>query len=385
MRSRCAPWLYTWQITLVVMGGLVASVGASCASGPVDIEDAPAETTVQEAREMFRFHDVSAARILGGGCGVTENGAVYCWEDLDFPDRSMWRCGENCSRSFESVSAGLLHVCGLSESGRIECWGGVDGSDDEDRLRPELNAGQASPPEGTFVEVSAGYRHTCAIEKGGGLRCWGGGAAGQSNPPAGEFRQVSAGAAGNCAIRNDGRLACWGCRRDEVPRRFAGCDEVPDGRFRHVDVGGSHACAVRRSGGVECWGANPPRVEPPDGEFDRVVVSYRRNCGLLESGRVRCWGRQPSNERDRKRLEFDGFLPAPDPPSGKFSQISGGGRHFCALGESGEVACWGPEDNSGEEMADPPPLTFDPCGSRSTYEGDFLEEGDIREEGDFLK
>lgn len=347
-----------WRIPLVawILAAVWGVAGCAVNPGFGRTEVAPAEMTLRQSRDMFRFRDISTAGFQGGGCGVTEQGAIFCWSDLDDPESRMWRCDENCPWSFESVSIGYAHVCGLSDSGRIACWGEGDGSDEKEGYGPEASRGES------FVEISAASGHTCAIEEGGGLQCWGSGADGWSTP-SGEFRQVSADASGNCAIRSDGRLECWGCPPDASPRQFSGCEEMPEGQFRHVDVGYTHACAVRQSGGVKCWGANPPRVEPPDGTFDRVVVSYRRNCGLRESGRIRCWGRKPSDKRDRKILAFEALLPVPDPPSGEFIQISGGSAHFCALRKSGELECWGPEEPTGEYQHPPPPVfTYSPCG-----------------------
>ena len=67
-------------------------------------------------------------------CGVTTNGAAYCWgggtlgplgngsEDNQFTPVAV--LGEF---AFASVSAGEFHTCGVTNSGAAYCWG-VDGS-----------------------------------------------------------------------------------------------------------------------------------------------------------------------------------------------------------------------------------------------------------------
>lgn len=61
--------------------------------------------------------------------------------------------------------------------------------------------------------------------------------------------------------------------------------------------------------------------------FAAISAGTTHTCGLRESGEVVCWG---SDE--------DGMS---TPPGGRFKAISAGAFHTCGLRESGEAVCWG--------------------------------------------
>ena len=64
----------------------------------------------------------------------------------------------------------------MRDNGAVECWGSNENEYGS-------FAGQATPPEGTFLSVSAGYLHTCGVEASGAVVCWGSHGHGQATPP----------------------------------------------------------------------------------------------------------------------------------------------------------------------------------------------------------
>jgi alpha-tubulin suppressor-like RCC1 family protein len=143
--------------------------------------------------------DLRFATLTAGGgyqvCGLTVAGAAYCWGY-----NSKGRLGDGSQRTSTlpvPVSGGIAfaqlvaggygdfgHTCGLTSNGAAYCWGdnGVgavgDGSSD-DRLTPTAVAGGLN-----FVSIDAGFRHSCARANAGTvlLGLWQHGPAGQTPP-----------------------------------------------------------------------------------------------------------------------------------------------------------------------------------------------------------
>jgi alpha-tubulin suppressor-like RCC1 family protein len=123
-----------------------------------------------------------------------------------------------------------------------------------------------------------------------------------------------------------------------------------------ISAGRYFTCAALRNGRVECWGANflgqlgndagpysavAVEVEKLDGLAVAVAAGGRHTCALMAAGHVACWG-------------ANGYGQLGDPGFGTSSSplavgglgtstlaIAAGTYHTCALGASGEVACWG--------------------------------------------
>ena len=58
-----------------------------------------------------------------------------------------------------------------------------------------------------------------------------------------------------------------------------------------------------------------------------VSAGERYTCGVTSSGEVQCWG---YNEEGQS-----------SPPEGSFERVSAGFNHTCGVTDSGSVECWG--------------------------------------------
>ncbi len=152
---------------------------SACSSTPVAVAGA------------YAFVTLSAGD--GQTCGVTTGGAAYCW---GYNGSGELGTGSTTSSStplavvgghtFSTVSAtGLEHTCGVTTDGAAYCWG--------DNYWGELGTGTTTnsstpvPVLGghTFVTVSgggyyidvveSGSAHTCGVTTGGVAYCWGSG------------------------------------------------------------------------------------------------------------------------------------------------------------------------------------------------------------------
>jgi alpha-tubulin suppressor-like RCC1 family protein len=141
-----------------------------------------------------------------------------------------------------------------------------------------------------FATISAGHSsHICALATDGSAYCWGNNSSGQlgSGPSAPLFAQA-------------------------LP-----VSVVSGLAFAAVSAGGSHTCALDRSGRAYCWGWNR------DGQLGIGSLQGPESCGLYACAS------------------------APEVVSGdlEFASISAGTFHTCALGQTGDVYCWGANDD----------------------------------------
>ena len=115
---------------------------------------------------------------------------------------------------------------------------------------------------------------------------------------------------------------------------------------------------------VELAGAQDDEPDEPDeqptaGEsrFTAVSAGGSHTCALLDSGTIECWGSSWASQADA--------------PTGRFSVVSAGGWYTCGLRETGAVECWG---NNGAPKTDAPAGRFSAvsagglhsCGLRET-------------------
>jgi alpha-tubulin suppressor-like RCC1 family protein len=148
-----------------------------------------------------------------------------------------------------------------------------------------------------------------------------------------------------------------------------------------VSAGVRHSCAVLANGQARCWGENSSRElgTGPNGpalQSLRPVVVRSRNpgrpaltgvrtisaglsfsCALLRTGQVRCFGIDDDGESgDGVRTGRIGPVPVLsatgtyDPPTPgnltRITQLSAGDNHVCARRNDGRVLCWGRNEQS---------------------------------------
>ena len=132
--------------------------------------------------------------------------------------------------------------------------------------------------------------------------------------------QVSAGWRFACGLKADGTVVCWGSTGFVPP--------PPEGTFTHVAADGP--CALTQGGSVLCWGENySGRAAAPSGRFTEIDGGGNYACGVRQNGTLACWGRNLEGQSS--------------PPAGKFAQVSAGGALTCALAEDASLHCWGLE------------------------------------------
>ncbi len=319
-------------------------------------------------------------------CAVTLAGGVRCWGrnssgqlgDGTKTTRTTAVAVSGLAGGVEAIATGYGHTCALTGAGGVHCWG-LNGSGQlgdgtkTNRTTPVTVSGLT----GRVVAVVTGYGHTCALTEAGGVSCWGLNSSGQLGAGSTTIRMtptwvsgfangaagISAGYSHTCAVTTSGGVQCWG---DNSHGQLG--DGTTSTRRRPVAVSGlstgagavrggfAHSCAVKTSGAIRCWGRNssgqlgdgstavrktPASVTGLSSEGAAVSAGYYHTCAVKMSGAVRCWGWNASGQLGDFTTS-DSMTPvAVSGLSSGAIEVSGGGRHSCAVTATGSVKCWG--------------------------------------------
>lgn len=305
--------------------------------------------------------------------------------------------------ALQKTSAGYDHTCAVA-SARVLCWGdnsygnswfdpfivgGKAGYPSWTRSHiPKIVSGTS----GTATDVSAGFRHSCAVISGV-AKCWGVGSDGRlgnnstskstsavsvTGPILGKsVQQIGAGNAFSCARTSEVRgVYCWGSNGNRqlgssgftagtsLVSRPIDTSSLGSRTVTDLSVGQYHACVVA-SGEVFCWGSNAygktsqsstgnPVKVTLSGQAKQVSAGYNHTCAVMTSGEAYCWGRNSENSSGSYggRLGTGSVYPqqqsTPQKVTAgeigsdtKFSRISAGNRHTCAVTTDSLPYCWG--------------------------------------------
>jgi alpha-tubulin suppressor-like RCC1 family protein len=316
---------------------------------------------------------------LDATCGVTTDGAAYCWGPYWGITQGMFdsvAVANNCSpygcptplpvpggHTFKMVSFRVGHACGVTTDGAAYCWGtNESGQLGIDSATLVSNCRDASPGNGiggcptplrvagglTFATVSTGEHHTCGLTTDGAAYCWGSNASGQLGAGT-TFGPEQCGVAGST----------FPCSR--VPVAVIGGLS-----FTEISAGYNYTCGVVSTGAAYCWGYNAggelgsgstagpqvciydpynsapcsPSPVPVAGGlvFRMISAGWDVTCGVTTGGAAYCWGwRNP------------GASAVPLPVSGglTFALVSTVLLNTCGLTAGGVVYCWG-ANNTGQ-------------------------------------
>lgn len=236
-------------------------------------------------------------------------------------------------------------------------------------------------PDGAiqFAAVTSGYFHSCGLTLAGRAYCWGGntwgtlgdGSRTASNRPvavAGGLRytMIESGAGHTCGVTESGKVYCWGLNdeghvgADWVRRGIEEPHVLPGNQFWvQVSAGHDHSCALTNEGVAWCWGDNvaghlgsggnfarsfePVRVASTE-TFTSVVAGYYQSCALTESGQMYCWGRNDQGQIGDGSND-NRFTPVPVAGGLTFRALGGGDAFMCGITTGGATWCWGSNRN----------------------------------------
>jgi alpha-tubulin suppressor-like RCC1 family protein len=339
-----------------------------------EVSDAAIELTATATGTPIHY---TPAFVVAGGfstCARESDGTVKCWGDgpqtgTDSTSDFHTPTEVAGALTFSSLFSGQTHYCALTSAGDAWCWG-FNAMVDTSGATTDADVPTEMPTDLTFKEIAPGFRHNCAISTSDVAYCWGQNPAGQLGdgsttnrfipaPVAGgfTFTKISSGTSHSCALAATGTAFCWGSNQtgqlgDGTSQQRTSPTAVTGGHtFQAIGAGETFSCGLRTDGKVYCWGAiggapaNPtPFTYDTAPTFVSLSVGSQHACALTADGTAYCWGQNGGDGQGRLGDNTTSNRAAPTQVDSdlRFSQISAGHRHSCALTlTESAVACWG--------------------------------------------
>lgn len=182
---------------------------------------------------------------------------------------------------------------------------------------------------------------------------------------------IEAGGDFTCGVANLGRGYCWGL--SDVGQTAATPDSTcfpaslpcilppkrmnsPELSFTKISAGGDFACGITTNQMVYCWGddtfgqignggdggGETPKLATVKSErFTAISAGLHHVCALNLTGRAYCWGDDARGQLGDNRL-IPSTTPIPVSDSTlQFTVVSAGENHTCGVTTTGSAYCWG--------------------------------------------
>jgi alpha-tubulin suppressor-like RCC1 family protein len=222
------------------------------------------------------------------------------------------------------------------------------------------------------VRIALGGFSTCGLDGVGMATCMGqepqiggGDTINKSTPTAVgaavSLQTIAGGASHFCGVANDKSIYCWGLNAlVDTSGKKAGLAAVPTQlpsalAWSQVVTGASHTCALTTSQDAYCWGSNQsgqlgtrgdtttvfvPTIVSGGFKFSSITSGVNHACALTLSHDALCWGSNQSGQlgdgtttnRVSPTLVAGGL---------SFQAIGGGDPWTCGLTTDGRAFCWG--------------------------------------------
>jgi alpha-tubulin suppressor-like RCC1 family protein len=329
-------------------------------------------------------------------CAIAQNDTIWCWGDNffsqigkssftdDFSLNPVQTTALPGSRVARRIVAGMNHTCVLATDGTVWCWGdngwgalGVSGGTQADPVQVTLGK--------TATKIAAGGAETCALLSDDSLKCWGRNNKGQLGngtsgsvavtspvytsfiPASFTVAHLEIGSSHSCAVSVTGTAWCWGdftngrlgttgLSNAVTPTATASLG----GSATEIAAGAAHTCALLMTGSVSCFGNNnmgqlgqalatasssTPTVLTFEATATRVSAGGQFTCALLSTAAVHCFGDNASGQlgsgASGSARETPGAVTG---LAGTVVDVTTGTSHACAVMSTGQVRCWGLND-----------------------------------------
>ena len=322
-------------------------------------------------------------------CAVGRDSRAYCWGSNTYGELGVAGGGSATAQrvvplaDVGAVAVDFGHTCAITVGRDLFCWGRNDSGQLGDGTTTDRAMPVRVPLPEPVIAVSLGAGHTCAVTSSGDLFCWGDNGEGQlgtgdttdrSTPVrvmgVQSYLGVAVGDFHSCGSKTSGEVWCWGSNgRGQLGRGMSGAtlplDPVPRAVTGVSDAAALSAdyrltCALRSGGTIACWGegisgqlgngatsdANAPVAVLGIADAVDVSAGAFHACAVLDGGSARCWGSGAFGKLGDGSTE-DRSTPVAVGGATDFARISAGTGHFtCGVRSTGEVVCWGRNQNA---------------------------------------
>jgi len=253
----------------------------------------------------------------------------------------------------DAIYSGAWHTCAImAPTDTVRCWGLNNHGQLGYGNTQVVGIGDITPATagdvdagGNVEDIAIGGNHTCALLSTGNVRCWGSNESGQLGY-------------GNTDTIGD----------DETPASVGDVDIGEN--VIEITAGILHTCALLSTGNVRCWGASKSGQtgygsansvgddETPAsvGDIDigenvvTIAAGGYHTCALLSTGNVRCWGENENGQLGYGNTEDIGDDETPASVGdvdidATIIEVKAGGAHSCIRTNNGGIRCWGENEN----------------------------------------
>jgi alpha-tubulin suppressor-like RCC1 family protein len=314
-------------------------------------------------------------------CVMDKDGAVFCWgASLSGQSGQVGAVLDMTPIVFTDPTTRARHVyaggdasCIVDTNSFLQCWGNYDPMTPASHNPTFVNPGSATGADQSWGMVTLSTTHICALNTDRTAWCWGT----NKNLELGDtslaahsladayhitgttFAMLAAADTGTCATTADGGLACWGDSQLTGTGSGSAPVTILDSHpiWNTIAAGGVHACGLDHNLNLDCWGMNDrgelgnnymPKQSPGTVTLSKVTAvaaGQEFTCAEDDMGKIHCWGSDQFGQTGRgmsatQHAPFKVSLPD------KAISVAAGLDHTCAaLATTGEVYCWGDNDN----------------------------------------
>ena len=323
-------------------------------------------------------------------CANAVNGKVYCWGSGGFGDPSITKSlvpieVKNISK-IKKLSVGSSDICAIDSTGKAYCWGSSS-------VTPKLVNTDNLNPSKKIIDISIGSSHKCIQTSDNKLYCWGKNNYGQLGDGTIEYRSkpVNVSVIGNniklvsisneysCAIADDSKVYCWGNNiiaqlgygyQDNnshlTPTNVIDFESFINFDIKYLSSKSDSSCVISNDNHIYCWGDNYenklgssdtnmiheyPLPVDKSGEFGLKNIKYAsvgaaNTCSISTDNEAYCWGSNWLGQLGDGTSGYKTYVPHKVSTVNlstdeKFSKISTGYHHSCAISSLYKVYCWG--------------------------------------------
>lgn len=305
----------------------------------------------------------------------------------------------NLSADVAHVSSGPAATCATLTDGKVKCWGyyylfGRTKTDDAlYGLTIDLGGQKA------LKTAASGSQH-CALLEDKTIKCWGYNGYGFGDGTSGYSPVASpvtipgliniedifgskstlSSSGAFCVLKSNGGVSCWGkntfgelgtgdTTSPTTPVDLVGYGNpgVSDPKMTQVSIGGSFGCGLTDAKEVYCWGtntygglgvANPPTASSYTPikinsltDIEQVDVGSYFACARNTSGQVFCWGWNQNFTLGKDASTVSSETPLEVSGLGSVKYLAISPYHACIINTVNKTLCWGSNENG--EMGHP--------------------------------